>query len=50
VALAELHATTGLYSAFLNNPAVVALLIGPLRMSRALAPSRITGREPDITP
>jgi di/tricarboxylate transporter len=40
-ALAKLYATTALYSAFLNNTAVVASLIGPLRMSRAHAPSRL---------
>lgn len=40
-ALAKLCATTALYSAFLNNTAVVASLIGPLRSLRAHAPSRL---------
>ncbi len=40
-ALAKLIGATALYSAFLNNTAVVASLMGPLRMSRAHAPSRL---------
>lgn len=40
-ALAKLCAATALYSAFLNNTAVVASLIGPLRTARAHAPSRL---------
>ena len=40
-ALAKLCATTALYSAFLNNTAVVASLIGPLRTLRTHAPSRL---------
>lgn len=40
-ALAKLFAATALYSAFLNNTAVVASLIGPLRTLRAHAPSRL---------
>jgi di/tricarboxylate transporter len=40
-ALVKLYVTTGLYSAFLNNTAVVASLIGPLRQSREHAPSRL---------
>ena len=41
IALAKLIGTTALYSAFLNNTAVVASLMGPLRMSRTHAPSRL---------
>jgi di/tricarboxylate transporter len=40
-ALVKLYVTTGLYSAFLNNTAVVASLIGPLRQAREHAPSRL---------
>lgn len=40
-ALARLCAATALYSAFLNNTAVVASLIGPLRTLRQHAPSRL---------
>lgn len=40
-ALARLMAVTALYSAFLNNTAVVASLLGPLRMSKQHAPSRL---------
>jgi di/tricarboxylate transporter len=40
-ALAKLFAATALYSAFLNNTAVVASLIGPLRTLRSHAPSRL---------
>ena len=40
-ALLKLYVATGLYSAFLNNTAVVASLIGPLRQSREHAPSRL---------
>lgn len=40
-ALAKLFAATALYSAFLNNTAVVASLIGPLRALRTHAPSRL---------
>jgi di/tricarboxylate transporter len=40
-ALLKLTVTTGLYSAFLNNTAVVASLIGPLRLTRQHAPSRL---------
>ena len=40
-ALTKLFAATALYSAFLNNTAVVASLIGPLRTLRAHAPSRL---------
>lgn len=40
-ALARLYVATALYSAFLNNTAVVASLLGPLRMSRQHAPSRL---------
>jgi hypothetical protein len=32
---------TALFSAFLNNTAVVASLMGPLKMSRQHAPSRL---------
>lgn len=41
LALLKLYGATALYSAFLNNTAVVASLMGPLRMSRAHAPSRL---------
>lgn len=41
IALAKLYGATALYSAFLNNTAVVASLMGPLRMSRVHAPSRL---------
>jgi di/tricarboxylate transporter len=40
-ALAKLYGCTALYSAFLNNTAVVASLLGPLRRTRAHAPSRL---------
>lgn len=40
-ALVKLYVSTGLYSAFLNNTAVVASLIGPLRQSRRHSPSRL---------
>ena len=40
-ALAKLFVATALYSAFLNNTAVVASLIGPLRTLREDAPSRL---------
>lgn len=40
-ALAKLYGTTALYSAFLNNTAVVASLIGPLRGTRHHAASRL---------
>jgi di/tricarboxylate transporter len=40
-ALARLYLATCAYSAFLNNTAVVASLLGPLRMSRQHAPSRL---------
>jgi di/tricarboxylate transporter len=40
-ALAKLYVVTCFYSAFLNNTAVVASLLGPLRMSRGHAPSRL---------
>ena len=40
-ALVKLYVSTCLYSAFLNNTAVVASLIGPLRQSRQHAPSRL---------
>lgn len=40
-ALAKLFAATALYSAFLNNTAVVASLIGPLRTLRTHAASRL---------
>ncbi len=39
--LLKVYATTCLYSAFLNNTAVVATLMGPLRQSRVHAPSRL---------
>jgi len=41
LALFKLYITTGLYSALLNNTAVVASLLGPLRQSRTHAPSRL---------
>lgn len=41
LALVRLYGATALYSAFLNNTAVVASLMGPLRMSQAHAPSRL---------
>ncbi|MBK6472909.1 MAG: SLC13 family permease [Betaproteobacteria bacterium] len=41
LALVKLYGASALYSAFLNNTAVVASLMGPLRMSRAHAPSRL---------
>ena len=40
-ALFKLYVATAFYSAFLNNTAVVASLIGPLRTLRAHAPSRL---------
>lgn len=40
-ALAKLYLATAGYSAFLNNTAVVASLIGPLRMTRQHPPSRL---------
>ncbi len=40
-ALTKLYVATAAYSAFLNNTAVVASLIGPLRSLRAHAPSRL---------
>jgi len=40
-ALTKLYAATAVYSAFLNNTAVVASLIGPLRSGRAHAASRL---------
>ncbi|MCI1191763.1 SLC13 family permease [Calidifontimicrobium sp. SYSU G02091] len=40
-ALAKLYVATAAYSAFLNNTAVVASLIGPLRSLRTHAPSRL---------
>jgi di/tricarboxylate transporter len=41
VALVKIYLSTALYSAFLNNTAVVASLLGPLKQSRAHAPSRL---------
>ncbi len=41
LALARLTGMTALFSAFLNNTAVVASLLGPLRTSRHHAPSRL---------
>ncbi len=41
LALLKLTLSTALYSAFLNNTAVVASLLGPLRQSRTHAPSRL---------
>jgi di/tricarboxylate transporter len=40
-ALAKLYTATAVYSAFLNNTAVVASLIGPLRTLRSHAASRL---------
>jgi di/tricarboxylate transporter len=40
-ALAKLYVATCVYSAFLNNTAVVASLLGPLRSSRRHSPSRL---------
>ncbi len=40
-ALLKLYVATAFYSAFLNNTAVVASLIGPLRTLRSHAPSRL---------
>lgn len=40
-ALGKLYLATACYSAFLNNTAVVASLIGPLRMTRRHPPSRL---------
>jgi di/tricarboxylate transporter len=40
-ALAKLYVATATYSAFVNNTAVVASLIGPLRSLRTHAPSRL---------
>jgi di/tricarboxylate transporter len=40
-ALAKLYVSAGAYSAFLNNTAVVASLIGPLRTLRTHAASRV---------
>jgi di/tricarboxylate transporter len=40
-ALAKLYLATAAYSAFLNNTAVVASLIGPLRLTRQHPPSRL---------
>ena len=40
-ALAKLYLATAVYSAFLNNTAVVASLIGPLRLTRQHPPSRL---------
>jgi di/tricarboxylate transporter len=40
-ALARLYVATAAYSAFLNNTAVVASLLGPLRQSRRHSPSRL---------
>jgi di/tricarboxylate transporter len=40
-ALAKLYVVTAIYSAFLNNTAVVASLIGPLRTLRTHAASRL---------
>ena len=40
-ALTKLYVATAVYSAFLNNTAVVASLIGPLRTLRTHAPSRL---------
>ena len=40
-ALSKLYVATALYSAFLNNTAVVASLLGPLRTTRQHAPSRL---------
>ncbi|MDP1692569.1 MAG: SLC13 family permease [Burkholderiaceae bacterium] len=40
-ALAKLYVASAVYSAFLNNTAVVASLIGPLRLTRQHPPSRL---------
>jgi di/tricarboxylate transporter len=40
-ALFKIYLTTACYSAFLNNTAVVASLLGPLRQARSHAPSRL---------
>ena len=40
-ALAKLYVAAAVYSAFLNNTAVVASLLGPLRRSRQHSPSRL---------
>ena len=40
-ALTKLYVATAAYSAFLNNTAVVASLLGPLRQSRRHSPSRL---------
>ena len=40
-ALVKLYAATALYSAFLNNTAVVASLLGPLKGNREHSPSRL---------
>lgn len=40
-ALAKLYASAAVYSAFLNNTAVVASLLGPLRRTRQHSPSRL---------
>jgi di/tricarboxylate transporter len=40
-ALAKLYLATAFYSAFLNNTAVVASLLGPLRLTRQHPPSRL---------
>jgi len=40
-ALVKIYVSTALYSAFLNNTAVVASLLGPLKQSRQHAPSRL---------
>lgn len=41
LAVAKLFGATALYSAFLNNTAVVASLLGPLRGTRQHSPSRL---------
>jgi di/tricarboxylate transporter len=41
VALVKIYLTTCVYSAFLNNTAVVASLLGPLRQARNHSPSRL---------
>ena len=41
LALTKLYVATAAYSAFLNNTAVVASLLGPLRQSRQHSPSRL---------
>ncbi len=40
-ALLKIYVSTALYSAFLNNTAVVASLLGPLKQARQHAPSRL---------